>query len=223
MADAPSEEAKTQASPRGRLAVGLWAVVGGCLGGALVTWAVHDAGPKAEPGSETVVTTVREGPSVIVAIRALSVLQTSSYHIERVIDLRDTQTKLFGLVKSQDAMLLVAAGDVVAGLDLAEIRDTDVTYDVARGEARIVLPPVRILSARLDNDRTYVHSRTTGALAERAESLETRARQEAERTLRNAALNAGILAHARASAVHTLESLLGSLGYTDVKFDFREE
>jgi hypothetical protein len=160
---------------------------------------------------------------VIVAIRALSVLQTSSYHIERVIDLRDTQTKLFGLVKSQDAMLLVAAGDVVAGLDLAEIRDTDVTYDVARGEARIVLPPVRILSARLDNDRTYVHSRTTGALAERAESLETRARQEAERTLRNAALNAGILAHARASAVHTLESLLGSLGYTDVKFDFREE
>jgi hypothetical protein len=73
-----------------------------------------------------------------------------------------------------------------------------------------------VFSARLDNQRTYVHTRTTDVLARRSQTLETRARQEAERTLQQAALESGLLTRADRNAARTVESLVRSLGYTDV-------
>src|SRR4029453_16661700 len=66
--------------------------------------------------------TARPTASVIMAIRDLGRPETASYHIERVIDLRDRQERLFGLMQGEDAILLVAAADVIAGIDLTEMR-----------------------------------------------------------------------------------------------------
>jgi hypothetical protein len=72
------------------------------------------------------------------------------------------------------------------------------------------------LSSRLDNERTYVHTRKTDTLAQRKEALETRARVEAERSIEEAAKKSGILERAGKNATRTVESLVRSLGYTDV-------
>jgi hypothetical protein len=161
-------------------------------------------------------TQIRSTPTVIVAIRDLARLESVAFHEERVIDLRDRQSLLFGLIRTQDAILFVAVGEVTAGVDLAELKDSDVIADRASGKAQVILPPAKVLSTRLDNEHSWVYARTTDVLAQRHEDLETRARQEAERTLEQTALTGGILERARTNAERTVAALVRSLGYTDV-------
>jgi hypothetical protein len=167
-------------------------------------------------------TALRYTPSVVVAVKDLARLETVSYHVERVIDLRDQQSLLFGLVKTQDAILFIAVGDVTAGVDLAELTDGDVVVDKAADRVSITLPAPRILAVRLDNEHSWVYARTTDALAKRQEDLETRARREAESTLEQAAISGGILDRARENAESTVLSLVRSLGYSSVTVKTRE-
>lgn len=186
--------------------------VAGLLGATVAVLVQRVGAPPPTPTT----TVVRASPSVVVAVRDLARLEGASFHMERVIDLRERQSRFFGLVQAEDAILLVAAGDVTAGVDLTELRTTDVVVDPTARTARIELPPARVLVTRLDSQRTYVHTRQTDTLAERRESLETRARQEAERTLEAAAVEAGLLGRAERSAERTVTSLVRSLGYQDV-------
>lgn len=172
---------------------------------------------------DTTTTTLRTTPSVVVAVRDLAQLETVEYQVERVIDLRDRQSLLFGLIRTQDAILFVAVGQVTAGVDLGELAEGDVVVDEARQTAVIRLPPARVLSTRLDNERSWVYARTTDVLTRRSEDLETRARQEAERTLEASALASGILARARLNAERTVEAFVRSLGYLTVTVTSREE
>lgn len=191
-------------------------------GAGLATFTYHTLHSKVPAASETV-SSVRPTASILTAVRDLATLEAASFHMERVIDLRDTQRHMFGLFESQDAVLLVAAADVVAGVDLSSMRDGDIRFDRERRSAQVMLPPPVVLSARLDNERTYVHKRSTDALAVRAETLETRARIEAERTLRDAAIESGLLQRARSNAARTVKTLVESLGYDYVEVTFREE
>lgn len=159
-------------------------------------------------------------PSVISEVRELARLEGVTYHVERVVDLKDEQLHLFGLVAADDAILLVASGDVVAGVDLGKLEPSNVVVADEGRSVRLRLPPAEVFSARLDNTRTYVHSRKTDLLAERHESLETRARQAAEDTLRDAARDAGMLKRAESSVARTVTSLVRSLGFEDVRVEF---
>ena len=167
--------------------------------------------------------TTRPTPDVLTAIRDLSRLETVDFHVERVVDLQDRQQVLFGMFEASDAILLVAAGDVVAGVDLAKLRPEDVIVDSEIGTATIILPPAEVLSSRLDNDRTFVYTRSTDLLARRSDALETRARQEAERTLREAAIQGGVLDRASSNAKEAIGSLVRALGYRTVTVRMRTE
>jgi hypothetical protein len=177
---------------------------------------------KPGPAPSGSVTVLRPTPNVVTAIRDLSRLESAEFQIERVIDLTDKQTRFFGLLETKDALLLIASGTVVAGVDLSELKEGDVVADPQKKAVRIKLPPAKILGSRIDNERTYVHTRRTDALAERRESLETRARQEAERSIVEAARQSGIIDRARRNSQRTIESLVRSLGYDEVSVEFRE-
>jgi hypothetical protein len=159
--------------------------------------------------------------TVIVAIQQLARLEGAEYHMERVVDLKDKQTRLFGLIEAEDAVLVVAAGSVIAGTDLAGLTEDDVVLDAERTKVTVTLPRSRILVSRLDNERTYVYERRTDFLAERKEGLEAKAREEAERTLVQAATTAGLLDQSDASIRRTVESLLRSLGFEQVAVTLR--
>ncbi len=221
--EAPPAPPEDVAVPAGR-APNLWlrgivlvcALLALFAGSALATCSYHMFARDplaAKPAASTV---VRGTSTIITAMRDLAVLQGSSYYVERVIDLKDKQSHMFGLVESEDAILLVAAGEVMAGVDLSLMRDGDVRIDPEGKVVYIIMPAATILSAHLDNDRTYVHTRKTDALAQRAKTLETRARQEAESSLREAAIAGGILERADKNAAHTLEVLIRSLGFNRV-------
>lgn len=191
-------------------AAGLLVLLGRCS-------AAKPPEPAPAPPSVTV---VRPTPSVIVAMRELAQLEGAEFHVEKVLDLSDKQRRLFGLVEAEDALLLVAVGDVVAGVDLKELKDEAVRADPEAKTVRLRLPPARILSARLDNERTYVHSRHTDALARRKESLETEARRQAEREIVAAAEQGGLVGKAQDSVRRTVEALLRSLGYEQIELEF---
>ncbi len=212
MSDVPSRAQAERLPPP-------WQLVSlGLLGGAvLVGILVWLSQGEPEP---SLVTTTRPTPSVILAVRDLSRLEATEMHMERVIEMTDTQRVLFGMTEATDTILLVAAADVIAGVDLAGVRDDAVEVDEASNSVTITVPRASIFSARLDSTRTFVHARDTDLLAERSTSLESRARAEAERTLSQAALEAGILERAETSARHTLTSLITALGYEHVTVRF---
>jgi hypothetical protein len=162
-------------------------------------------------------------PVVLVAVRGLARLESVAYHMERIVDLKHRQPRLFGLIEVDDEILLVAAGDVIAGVDLAKLRDGDVAVVPGERRVRIELPAPEILTVRIDNERTYVHTRKTDLLAERVQEIETRARRLAEESIRAAALSTGIRERAKQGTEHTLTVLLGSLGYTRVEISWAKE
>lgn len=201
-------------------------VAGAVLGALLLTFAlverwVERSKPVLPPLSSSV-TVVRPTPNVLLAVRDLARLESAEFHMERVIDLSEKQSHLFGLLQVEDAILLVAVADITAGVDLGKLTAGDIEADPEKRRARLRLPAPEILTSALDEKRTYVHTRRTSALARRGEGLETRARQEAEKVLVDAAKEAGILERAGANAGRVVEGLLHSLGYEDVTVEVRE-
>jgi hypothetical protein len=161
-------------------------------------------------------------PGVITAIRDIARLEATSYHVEKVVEATDEQSRLWGLMQTKDALLLVAVGDVVAGVDLAKVRDEDVIFDEQAHTVHVRLPAPEVTSSTLDERATHVYSRRTDVLAMRNEQLEGEARRQAEEQMRKQAVDAGILERARASADRTLRALLRSLGYQQVDLDWSD-
>ena len=219
----PTVDHSAPLAPRGALRWSLILVGGGtawllALGLGLV--AGRFTAPAPVPASSTI---VRSTPSIIVAVRDLARLEGASMHVERVIDLRDRQSRLFGLLEAEDAIILVAAGDVTAGVDLGKLAEGDVVPSRDTRSVVITLPSVEILSVRLDNQRTYVHARNTDLLARRRETLESKARKEAELTLQESAKEAELFARAQRSITKTVSGLARALGYQNVTIRFASQ
>jgi hypothetical protein len=205
---------------RGILAIALVVVSAAVGAGAVVFVYRATAGGERAAADET---TVRGTVHVRAAMRDLARLESAEFHMQRVIDLRDRQSRLFGLIDAEDAILLVAAADVVAGVDLAEMADGDIVVDEEGGAVTVTLPPPKVLGTRIDGEQTFVHARTTDVMARRSESLESRARQVAEDKLREAAIAAGLLERARRNAGVTVRTLLGALGFETVTIRWADE
>jgi hypothetical protein len=171
--------------------------------------------------ASTTTTVVRPTPNVLRSVQELARLESVTFHMERVIDLHEEQEHAFGLVHAEDSILLVAVGEVIAGVDLAALRPEDVVVEQASHRVTLTLPAPQIFLARLDSEHTHVHSRSTDLLARRTEALEARARLEAERSITRGALESGILDRAKASAAQTVGSLVRALGYGSVEIRWR--
>ncbi len=142
-------------------------------------------------------------------------------HVEKVIDLTDTQSRFFGLVEGTDNVLLVAVGDVTLGVDLAKIKDGDVSMDEKTHAAHFTLPPPEVFSSRLDEKATYVYHRETSMLGKRNEQLESKARQEAQDTIKKQADTTEAKDRAKKQAEKVLHELATSLGAQSVSFDWK--
>jgi hypothetical protein len=147
-------------------------------------------------------------------IRALSRLETIQYSIEKVITAEVGQGT-FGFLFG-DKLLFVAHGVVIAGIDMEKLQPTDMRLE--NGALYVKLPPAEIFIATLDNDKSYVYDRDTGALTKGNVDLETIARQAAEDEIRKAALEDGILTQAQVNAEAYLLKFFTALGYKSVLF-----
>lgn len=172
--------------------------------------------PAKEPRSLEVVPT----PNALTALRRLARLETAQFSLERVIDLKDKQSRFFGMVEAKDAILLVAAGTVTAGIDFGALQEKQIEVNWSEKRITLTLPAAQVLSVHLDEQRTYVHTRATDKLATRRETLETEARREAERGFEQAAQSEHLLSIAESNAEKTVRSLLDSLGFERIELRF---
>ena len=151
--------------------------------------------------------------TVIQQIRSLNRLETAQYTIEKVIDAGTTgnrfQEVLFG-----DRLLLIAHGVVIAGFDFSQVDEEAI--EIEDSTLRVTLPPPQILVTQLDNNQTRVYDRQQGLLTKGDENLESSARAEAEKIIKDAACQGGILNEAAKNARIQLTALFKSLNYTTV-------
>lgn len=214
--DRPELERRSPHAMRAVLiAIAVAAVALGVAGGAFLL-----VRPVAPAASDRIVS--RPTPDVILAMQDLSRLETASFHMEKVVELTDEQSRFFGLVQAKDQILLVVVGDVVAGVDMAKLAGSDVQVD-ATGSLRVVLPAPEVLSTTIDEGQTHVYGRSTDLLATRKEELESLARKEAAQQIEQGARAGGILQRARASAERTVRALLHSLGQDHVVVDWKDK
>ncbi len=159
--------------------------------------------------------TIRPSPATIVReVRSLSRLETVVYTVEKVITAESGQGALAFLFG--DKLLLVAHGQVIAGVDLEKLREEDVKV-TDDDRVVIVLPPAEVFVVRLDSEKTFVYDRETGLFGLKPD-LETAARLAAEQEILRAALADGILETADRNARSFLEGFIRSFGFQGVVF-----
>jgi len=152
-------------------------------------------------------------PAVVEKIRQLSRLETVVYSLDKIVE-GDRQSPYLPDFLVGDKLLLVAHGEVIAGVDLGQLKPGDVSV---RGDAvQVRLPAPQVLSTRIDNDRTRVYSRTTGLLVPADPNLESQVRLVAEQQIAQAALADGILDKARQNARTSVTALLYGLNFHTV-------
>lgn len=178
------------------------------------------ADPPPPPATHTV-EVVPTGPTVVKELRALAKLETASMHVEKVIDLKDHQKHWRGLVEADDALLFVASGEVVLGVDLGRLGEKDLGFDEATKVATIELPQPEVFSTRFDEARSYVHSRHTDVLATRNEGLEAAARREAAAAFAKAGAEPRATELARERAETQLRALAKAWGAKDLVVRWR--
>jgi hypothetical protein len=145
--------------------------------------------------------TITVDPITIVRqVRSLARLETIEYTVEKVIT-AETGQGTFGFLFG-DRLLLVAHGEVIAGVDLSKL-----------------VPDPEIFVVRLDNDQSYVYDRETGALTKGNINLETEARRAAEQEIEKTAQEDNILQQAQENAENYLYQFLLDVGdYSEVIF-----
>jgi hypothetical protein len=152
-------------------------------------------------------------------IQALNRLETQQYSIERVVEASVERGNFLDAFLGE-RLLLIASGDVVAGVDLAKLQESDVDISADGESITLRLPPSEVFSARLDNDRTQVYDRQTGIGTQltggQDPTLETQARQEAERQIFAAACEDGAMQKAADEAQRSMEAFLRLLEFENV-------
>jgi uncharacterized protein DUF4230 len=154
-------------------------------------------------------------PSVVSQIQKLQRLETVVFGMDKIV-IGERESKYLPAFLAGDRLLLIVFGEVTAGIDLSGVQVGDVDVDPEGPAIRLKVPAPEIFSTRLDNERTRVYSRETGLFSRVDPDLETDVRREAERQIRQAAVESGIMDTAKTNARATLTSFLQGLGFAQV-------
>jgi hypothetical protein len=157
------------------------------------------------------------GPVVVEGIRDLDQLATVRW-TESVIVTRESGGTELEQFLAGEKVLLVATGDVEAGVNLADLGREDVKVN---GEmVTIRLPEPDILSASLDEDETRVYDRDFGLLNLRPDDdLAEQARGAAVERIEQAARDENILENAERNAEDSIRAFVTTLGFEEVRFE----
>jgi hypothetical protein len=157
------------------------------------------------------------GPVVVEGVQDLNRLATVRWR-ESVIVTRESGGTELERFLAGEKVLLVATGDVEAGVDLASLGRDDVKVN---GETvTIRLPEPEILSVSLDEQKTGVYDRDFGPLNLRPDDdLVEQARAAAVDRIEQAARDEDILDQAEQNAEDSIRAFVRTLGFEEVRFE----
>jgi hypothetical protein len=156
-------------------------------------------------------------PVVVEGIQDLNQLATVRWRESVIVTRESGGTDLEQLLVGEK-VLLVAAGDVEAGVDLESLGRDDVR--VSGETVTIRLPEPEILSVSLDEEATGVYDRDFGPLNLRPDDdLVEQARAAALDRLEQTARDEEILDQAEQNAENGIRAFVTSLGFEEVRFE----
>ncbi len=161
-------------------------------------------------------TNTTTSPVVVEGIQKLDQLATVRW-TESVVVTKESEGNSLQRLLTGEKVLLVATGEVEAGVDLASLGSEDV--EVQGKKVTIRLPEPKILSSSLDEEKTGVYDRDQGLLRLRPDdALVEEARRDAEREITATAQENGILDHARNNAEESIRAFVTTLGFEEIEF-----
>ena len=156
------------------------------------------------------------GPVVVEGIRELDQLATVRW-TESVPVTKESGGDLLDRLFSGEKVLVIATGNVEAGVDLGDIHKGDVSVD--GDTVTINLPEAEILSASLDEEKTRVYDRDFSPLNFRPDDdLVEEARLRAVKKIAASARENGILDTAEGNAEDSIHAFVTTLGFEEVRF-----
>lgn len=157
-------------------------------------------------------------PVVVEGVRELDQLATVHVTESILVTREGGSENALDRLFSGEKVLLVATGDVEAGVDLSEVGEDDVR--VKDETVTIRLPEPEVLSASLDEEQTRVYDRDYGPLNLRPDDdLVEEARAEAEERIEAAARENGVLKIAETNAEGSIGAFVRALGFEEVRFE----
>jgi len=153
--------------------------------------------------------------TLVTQVRELNRLETAAMHVLHIGRITQSYSIVPNAIAG-DEITFLAEGDVIAGIDLERLQPSDV-WRSPDGTINLRLPPAQILMTRVDNEKSRVLNRKTGALRRADVDLETRARQNAEINIRTKALREGVLVTATASGEKKMAEFLHTVGFEKVR------
>jgi hypothetical protein len=157
------------------------------------------------------------GPVVVEGIQELDQLATVRW-TESVPVTRESGGDALERLFSGEKVLLIATGEVEAGVNLADVDKDDVSVD--GDTVTINLPEPEILSASLDEEKTHVYDRDFSPLNVRPDDdLVEKARAQALVKIKGAARENEILDTAEQNAENSISAFVTTLGFKEVRFE----
>ncbi len=150
-----------------------------------------------------------DAKAVVARVRQLNQLATVRYTVQKVVGLREEKQPV-----GSESILLVIQARVEAGIDRAGLREQDV-FRRPHGALVVRLPPPKILNVAVDEKETKVWDREKTwwtPWVPYSLDLEQRARLQGLESVKQAALDMGILKDAERNAESSLRGLLGLAG-----------
>jgi hypothetical protein len=156
------------------------------------------------------------GPVVVEGIRELDKLATVRW-TESVPVTKESGGDIWDRVFNGEKVLVIATGNVEAGVDLGDIHKDGVRVN---GDAvTIDLPEPEILSASLDEETTRVYDRDLSPLNFHPDDLVEEARLRAVQKIKASARENGILDTAKGNAEDSIRAFATTLGFEKVRFE----
>lgn len=159
-------------------------------------------------------------PVVVKGIQRLDRLATVRFN-ESVVITKESGGKGLRQLLTGEKLILVAEGNVEAGIDLSALGRGDVRVDDKNKSVTIDLPQPQLFSASLDEKHTRVYDQDMGLMPRinPSEDLAEEARDEAQDQLLEAARKDDILDYAERNAEDSIRSFVTTLGFEEVQFE----
>jgi hypothetical protein len=148
-------------------------------------------------------------------IRPLAEMVTIEYQAVAEIEDERVPDDFRQYLGIKEQVLLLAYGQVKAGFDLSKLSEEDLWTDGTR--VQLHLPPPEILSTSIDYDRTHAVFHRGTLLMSRDIDWEGEIFETAQDSIRQGAIEAGILEDASRYGQLYYENFLRSLGFTEVQ------
>lgn len=159
----------------------------------------------------------------VVNIRELGYLTSVEFTTVTIVELEETKAISnptgigpTAIPVGKDRILMEAVGKIKFGIDLTQIKDTDI--QVSGNDVRIILPRAEVIGVELLPSQTKIYDTETSWLLSEYEGLESRASDKAKWQLENWAKGEGnLIGIAERLASLQLEKFLHSLNFEKIE------